>query len=302
MTEPSLVVLAAGMGSRYGGLKQIDPVGPSGETILDYSVYDAIRAGFGKVVFVIRKDIEVAFRESVGAKYEGRIAVEYAFQSLEDLPVGFTLPEGRSKPWGTTQAMLACRNSVKEPFGVINADDFYGSASFHILAEALRTRIQRTGEYVLVGFPMNNTLSDHGTVSRGLCCVNGEGALTGIEECHEIHPVEQGVSLKRGEVVEIMDGTQTVSMNMWGFTPELFEHGILGFKKFLSGLKDPVKGEYYLPSLVQELMDQNRASVEVLQAPSSWLGVTYPDDKPAVIAGLRKLVDQGDYPEALWAH
>lgn len=299
--KPTLVVLAAGMGSRYGGLKQIDPVGPSDEVILDYSVFDAIRAGFGKIVFVIRRDIEDAFKEAIGSKYEGKIAVDYAFQSMEDVPAGADVPADRTKPWGTTHATLAARHVVTEPFGVINADDFYGRGSFQLLGDALRARFEKKADYVQIGFPLKNTISDHGTVSRGISEVGPDGRLTSVEECHDIKPVEGGIEVHRTTSVEILDGSQTVSMNMWGFTPDVFDLGMVGFEKFIKSLKDPLKGEYYIPTLIQELINAGAASVEVQQAQSTWLGVTYPEDKPSVMAGLRKLVDEREYPADLWS-
>lgn len=298
--KPTLVVLAAGMGSRYGGLKQIDPVGPSGEVILDYSVYDAIRAGFGKVVFIIRKDIEDAFREALGSHFEGRIDVGYAFQSLEDVPEGFAVPEGRAKPWGTTHATLACRNVVNEPFGVINADDFYGRGSFELLANALVKRENSTGDHLLIGFPLRNTISEHGTVSRGICGVGTDGRLTEVEECHNIRPVDGGVEVGRASGTEVLDGSQTVSMNMWGFTPDFFPAAQAGFARFLHKMENPLKSEYYIPTVVQDLIDDGSAKVEVIQSDETWLGVTYPEDKPMVIEGLKALIDRGVYPPSLW--
>jgi len=298
--KPTLVVLAAGMGSRYGGLKQIDPVGPSGEVILDYSVYDATRAGFGKVVFVIRRDIEAEFKSAVGSKYEGKIEVEYAFQQLRDVPGDFEIPEGRTKPWGTAHAVLAARDVVREPFGVINADDFYGRDSFKLLADALSTEENAAGRYFLVGFQLRNTVSEHGSVSRGLCRVDDRGQLAKVEECHGIEPTEGGIRLERNGEVETVDGTQTVSMNMWGFSSEFFSRAKAGFAGFLESLENPLKSEYYIPSLVQDLIDSRQAEVEVLRTVEPWLGVTYPEDKQAVQAGIRALVDDGVYPESLW--
>lgn len=300
MMKPTLLVLAAGMGSRYGGLKQLDPVGPGGEVILDYSVYDALQAGFGKIVFIIRRDIEEAFKAQVGSKYENRIPVEYAFQELTDLPEGFALSEGRVKPWGTVHAMLAARELVKEPFGVINADDFYGPGSFELLSGALQTRASASGDYVLVAYPMQNTVSQHGTVSRGVCEVV-DGKLSGVQECHDIHPVEGGIEINRAGKSELVDGSQLVSMNTWGFSPELFKHAQEGFAEFLKHLPDPMKSEYYIPTLVQQLIDRKQASVEVLQSSDHWLGVTYPEDKPAVQSGLQTLVQRGVYHDPLWS-
>ncbi|MEX2606400.1 MAG: sugar phosphate nucleotidyltransferase [Kiritimatiellia bacterium] len=298
--KPTLIVLAAGMGSRYGGLKQLDPVGPSGEVILDYSVFDAIRAGFGKVVFVIRRDIEEAFKKQVGARFENRLPVEYAFQELGDLPEGYSVSNGRVKPWGTVQAMLAARGLVKEPFGVINADDFYGPGSFRLLAEALQNRNSDSSDYVLVAYPLKNTVTPHGTVSRGVCEVSKGGQLISVEECHDIRPVKEGIRLTRGSGVEVVDGSQLVSMNTWGFTPRFFDQGLKGFSDFLHDVPDPLKSEYYIPSLVQELMDCKQAKVDVIPSGESWLGVTYPEDKEAVQQGLLKLVDQEIYPSSLW--
>jgi dTDP-glucose pyrophosphorylase len=299
--KPTLLILAAGMGSRYGGLKQIDPVGPDSEVILDYSVFDAKRAGFGKVVFVIRKDIEQAFREQVGGRFEDKIEVEYVFQELEDLPAGFPVPAEREKPWGTVHAMLAAREVIQEPFGVINADDFYGPGAFRLLADALQEREPSSLDLILIGYPLQNTVSEHGTVSRGVCEV-AEGLLKSVTECHEIRPVEGGIEINREGTLEVVDGTQLVSMNTWGFTPALFERAMEGFSEFLKSNPDPAKGEYYIPTLVQDLMDAGEARVEVIPADDSWLGVTYPEDKPLVQAGLRSLADDGLYPRPLWTN
>lgn len=298
-TRPTLVVLAAGMGSRYGGLKQIDPVGPAGEVILDYSIHDAIDAGFGKVVFVIRREIEADFRAGIGTHFESRIPVHYVHQELTDLPEGCILPAGRTKPWGTTHAILACRDVVHEPFGVINADDFYGRRAFRTLADALRQSTTAAGRHVLVGYPLCNTLSQHGTVSRGICDVTPDGTLRRIRECHEIRNTPEGISgLDQGQPRTFAPG-QIVSMNLWGFSPDFFAHAQKGFRTFLKDPPDPLKSEYYIPSLVQELIDHNLAHVQVLTADETWLGVTYPEDKPAVQAGLKRLIFEGVYPPTL---
>lgn len=297
--KPTLMILAAGMGSRYGGLKQIDPVGPDGEVILDYSVFDARRAGFGKVVFVIRRDIEQAFREQVGGRFEDKIDVEYVFQELEDLPPGFQVPPERCKPWGTVHAMLAAREVVKEPFGVINADDFYGPGAFQLLADALSASDPNRLDLVLVAYPLRNTVSEHGSVSRGMCEVK-DRRLVSVTECHDIRPVASGIEVNREGTLEVVDGSQLVSMNTWGFTPRIFEEARQGFASFLQGNPDPAKGEYYIPTLVQQIMDADKGSVAVLPAKDSWLGVTYPEDKPMVQAGLKALAEQGVYPEPLW--
>ena len=298
--KPTLVVMAAGMGSRYGGLKQIDPIGPTGEFVIDYSVFDALRAGFGKVVFVIRRDIEQAFKEAVEPHFRGRLPVDYAFQALDAIPAGFTVPEGRSKPWGTGQAILACRDVVHEPFGVINADDFYGRASFEVLAQGLNRRALTDTDYILIGFGVANTLSEHGAVSRGVCEVDSRNRLTKIVERVKIE--------RRGGPIQVeIDGAwhnlpenTPVSMNMWGFTPALFEDIDREFRTFLQTQVTNPKSESYIPATVDSLIQQGRASVEVLDSPDAWLGMTYPEDKPTVGAGIRKLIAAGQYPERLW--
>ncbi|MCC5850500.1 MAG: nucleotidyltransferase [Verrucomicrobia bacterium] len=297
--KPTLLVLAAGMGSRYGGLKQIDPVGPCGEVILDYSIHDAIRAGFGKVVFVIRKEIESDFRDTIGVRWQDRIDVAYAFQSLDDLPDGIEIPPSRQKPWGTTHAILAARNCIREPFGVINADDFYGPRSFQRLAGELSNLDAAALDFVLIGFPLHNTISENGTVSRGLCTLDALGNLAAIQECHEIRPVSEGIAVNRPDGPALLDGTQTVSMNMWGFTPVFFDRAWEGFAQFLKKMPDPLKSEYYIPTLVQDLIDSGESRVAVKQSDETWLGVTYPEDKPIVHAGLAALIDKGVYPRKL---
>ena len=300
IVKPTLVVLAAGMGSRYGGLKQIDPVGPSGEVVLDYSVYDAIQAGFGKVVFIIRKDIEQDFREALEANYEGAIEIAYAFQQPDDLPEGYDIPEGRTKPWGTTHATLACRDLVKEPFGVINADDFYGRSSFQLLADWLKRNANAENLYSLVGFTLEKTLSDHGSVSRGVCKVDESGFLAEIEECHDIERIADGVQLRRAAGMDKADGSEVVSMNMWGFTPGVFDHMMNNFSPFLDSMTDPLKSEYLIPSIIQELIVAGTIKVETLTSNEQWFGVTYTEDKPAVEASVKELINQGVYPASLW--
>jgi len=299
--KPTLLVLAAGMGSRYGGLKQLDPVGPSGEVILDFSVYDAKRAGFSKVVFVIRRELEEAFRSQICSRYREEIEVDTVFQELDDLPDGHRPPPERSKPWGTVQAMLAAREVIQEPFGVINADDFYGPESFRLLAEALRELNPGRPDAVLVAFTLNRTISEHGTVSRGVCEVDDSGHLVSVEECHEIAAAEGGIRVRRahgGE--EVVDGTQAVSMNTWGFTPAVFKKAMSGFSEFLKNPEDPLKSEYYIPTLIQQGIDAGECRVQVLKSPEQWLGVTYPEDKPAVVDGLKERVRDGLYPNPLW--
>ena len=300
--KPTLVVMAAGMGSRYGGLKQIDPMGPSGETILDYSVFDALRAGFGKVVFIIRPDFEEAFRTGVGAKFADRITVDYAFQTLDRLPAGFSVPEGREKPWGTTHAILCARDVVREPFAVINADDFYGRTSFAVLHDYLSALPNDSAEYSMVGFTLKNTLSEHGTVTRGVCKTDAAGFLTEIEEMTKIGSGPTGVSnTKEDGTISPLTGLEPVSMNMWGFSPHLFEQLGALFEEFLTAHGSELKGECYIPLSVGELVRRKQASCKVLPTDSTWFGVTYREDKPVVQASIASLTSSGAYPPALWS-
>lgn len=299
MTKPALLVLAAGMGSRYGGLKQIDPVGPHGETIIDYSIFDAMRAGFGKLVFVIRKDIEQQFREIVGARFEKRIAVEYVFQELDKLPAPYKLPEGRTKPWGTTHAILMAEGVVKENFAAINADDFYGQNAYKVLAQHLNAG---SPDYAMVGFILKNTLSDFGTVARGVSRVDANNYLTNIVEMMKIE--RDGGSAKNTDAdgkVTKLSGDEAVSMNFWGFTPALFPQIKVEFEKFLKKSGAEQKSECYIPATVGDLVTSGRAKCKVLRSPDSWFGVTYRDDRPMVVESIRKLIAKGDYPEKLWA-
>jgi UTP-glucose-1-phosphate uridylyltransferase len=297
MMSPTLLVLAAGMGSRYGGLKQLDSIGPGGETIIDYSIYDALRAGFGKVVFVIRKDIEQAFRESAGARFEGRVAVEYVFQELDQLPAGFRVPVGRSKPWGTSHAVLAAANAIKEPFAVINADDFYGAESYRLLGEHLRSG---TTDYALVGFVLRNTLSEFGAVARGVCELDGEGFLKGVVELTKIERDGQRArNVDAAGRATSLSGDEVVSMNMWGFTPRIFDELREYFERFLERNGTNLQGESYLPSAVNELVAAGRARVKVLRTLDSWFGVTYREDRERVVGSIGKLIRDGDYPERL---
>lgn len=299
--QPTLVVMAAGIGSRYGGLKQIDPVGPAGEIVIDYSIYDAIRAGFERVVFVIRRDIEAPFRAIADAHFAGRIAVDYVFQELNDLPAGFATPPDRKKPWGTGQAILAARAAVRGPFGVINADDFYGRRSFEILAAFLRGADPAATDYALVGFTLRNTLSEHGAVARGVCAVDGAGRLTAIAERLKIEKDGAGARYEEGGVWHPLTGDEPVSMNMWGFTPRLFESLDSGFRAFLPGAMSNPKSEFLVPTHIGDEVRAGRARVRVLATPEQWFGVTYPEDKPAVAAGIRALIAQGAYPASLWS-
>ncbi|HVJ44900.1 MAG TPA: sugar phosphate nucleotidyltransferase [Luteolibacter sp.] len=298
--QPTLLVLAAGMGSRYGGLKQIDPMGPNGETVLDYSVFDAIRAGFGRVVFIIREDFAEAFREGIGARFADRIQVDYAFQKLDDLPDGFTVPEGRTKPWGTAHAVRAARDLVKEPFAVINADDFYGRDSYRSAA-AFLTSGNSASRYAMVGYPLENTLSDHGEVNRGICSHDESSLLTNVEEYVNIARESDGTV--RGNALDgsrkpIVDGTP-VSMNFWAFTPDFFPHLESEFIAFLERQGEGEKTECYIPTVVDNLIRNGKADCRVLGTSSHWFGVTYPDDKPHVVASIAKLVESGEYPSPL---
>ena len=297
--NPTLLVMAAGMGSRYGGLKQIDPVGPHGETIIDYSIYDALRAGFGKVVFVIRHDIEQQFRELVGSRFEPRVRVEYAFQELNRLPDGYEVPVGRTKPWGTGQAILMAADAIGEPFAVINADDFYGVNSYRVLADHLRSG---TSDYAMVGFVLRNTLSDCGSVARGACRISPEGYLEGVTELTSIEKDGSGAKyVDEAGGLQRMTGSELVSMNMWGFVPTLFEHLRRMFKEFLDREGREMKSEFYIPKVVGELVSSGREQCRVLSSPDAWLGVTYREDRPKVTEGLRQLISSGAYPEKLWA-
>jgi NDP-sugar pyrophosphorylase family protein len=298
MTKPTLLILAAGMGSRYGGLKQIDPVGPNGETIIDYSIYDALRAGFGKLVFVIRHDFEKAFKEIVGARFEKRVAVEYVYQELDKLPPGFSVPAGRTKPWGTTHAILLAEDAVKEPFAAINADDFYGAQAYRLLAEHLTSG---TADYAMVGFILRNTLSEFGSVARGVSRVDGNNYLTSIVEMLKIEPDGGGAKNTGadGKIIKLT-GDEAVSMNFWGFTPAVFEQLRVQFTAFLKKSGQEQKSECYIPATVGELVTASRAKVKVLRTNDSWFGVTYREDRPRVIESIRKLIAHGDYPEKLW--
>jgi len=294
----TLLVLAAGMGSRYGGLKQIDPVGPNGETIIDYSIFDAMRAGFDKLVFVIRRDLETAFREAVGARFERRLPVEYVFQELDKLPAGFTVPLGRTKPWGTTHAILMAEDVIREPFAAINADDFYGADSFKSLAQQLKSG---SPDYSMVGFVLRNTLSDFGSVARGVCQVDASGYLTHIVELMKIERDGNGAKcLDAGTAFEKLNGDEPVSMNMWGFQPSLFAHLRREFTEFLAKQGGEQKSECYIPMTVGKLVTAGQARCRVLRSNAAWFGVTYREDRPFVIEGIQKLITRGDYPEKLW--
>ena len=299
--KPTLFILAAGMGSRYGGLKQLDGVGPCGETIMDYSVYDALRAGFGKVVFVIRKDFEKDFREVVLRKYEDKIPCEVCFQSLDKLPEGYTVPVGRTKPWGTNHAVMMAKELIHEPFAVINADDYYGQESFKVIADFLNSVENKQNEYCMVGYRVQNTLSENGTVNRGVCQTDANGLLTDVVECTNIEEVGNTIMYKNeaGEDVQIPLNTP-VSMNMWGFTPEYFQYSEKAFCDFLDQFGKEMKKEIYIPTVVNDLIKAGKATCKVLDTPSRWFGVTYSEDRPQVVMKLNELVKKGIYPAKLF--
>lgn len=304
MTKPTLLILAAGMGSRYGGLKQLDAMGPSGEVVLDYSVFDAIRAGFGKVVFVIRRDFEEQFRNQIGSRFADRISVDYAFQDLNDLPAPFTLPEGRTKPWGTAHAVLAAESVVAEPFLMINADDFYGRDAFEKIATDLLTPRLDDGKshYSMVGFYLKNTLSDFGSVARGVCTMDENAKLTSVTEMTKIFRTESGAENREDPDQPIaLTGEEVVSMNFFGFTPDIFPHLRTAFTRFLETNATDLKAECYVPKEVDALIKDNLADVHVIESTGKWFGVTYPEDKGEVVAAIRQLVEAGDYPNNLWA-
>ena len=297
MMEKTLVLLAAGMGSRYGGLKQLDELGPHGETLMDYSVFDALRAGFSKIVFIIRRDIEEDFKRVIGSRYENSADISYAFQSLDDLPKGFSIPEGRTKPWGTGQAVYAARDIVKTPFAVINADDFYGADGFRQLSGGL----EQGDAYCMCGFYLKNTLSDNGSVSRGVCTVNPDGTLKGVTEHTKIESTVNGIisTLENGEKVKFT-GDEIVSMNMWGFPPSIFDELEPLFTEFLKQRGTELKSEFYIPFVADTLIKSGKCKLKVFTSPDSWFGVTYKEDKPVVQNGLKKLVAAGVYPENLF--
>jgi len=285
--------MAAGMGSRYGGLKQLDPVGPSGETIIDYSVYDAIRSGFNKIVFIIRKDFEKEFRSQITDKYQDRIKVEFAFQDLNDLPQGFTCPEGRVKPWGTGHAILTASELIQEPFVAINGDDFYGYESFKIVADYYQGE---GATFSMVAFQLDKTLSEFGGVTRGLCTVRTD-LLDTVVETGDLMRTEDGISSDR----EIeLDGSEPVSMNVWGFTPDLFKHLKAMFIDFLDKEGGEMKSEYLIPTVVNNLIRSGQKQVHVLRTSSKWFGVTYKEDKPFVSQQIQELIDDDTYPKQLF--
>lgn len=301
--KPSLVIMAAGLGSRYGGSKQIDPVGPKGEIIMDYSIYDAIRTGFGRIVFVINKQLEEDFRKRIISRYERHIDTDYVIQDLDRLPEGISLPAGRVKPWGTGHAVLSCRGAVNTPFAVINADDFYGRSCFNALYNHLSEAEDKAGQYdyCMVGFILKNTLSDHGHVARGLCSVDEDNNLVDIRELTRIRAFGQEVKYQEGEKWTSLDKNSYVSMNAWGFTLSIFNELEDRFIRFLKDLKDDFLGkEFFLPSVVGELLAEQKAGVKLLPTSDRWYGMTYREDKDMVTAHIGDMIEQGVYPKDLW--
>ena len=304
MSKAALVIMAAGIGSRFGGgIKQLAPVGPGGEIIMDYSIYDALEAGFDKVVFVIRKDLEKDFKEVIGNRIEKQADVDYVYQELDDIPEKYrTKFSDRTKPWGTGQAILCCKDVVDTPFLVINADDYYGKSAFREAYEYL-TRIPDTGRIriCMVGFVLKNTLSDNGGVTRGLCKVDGQGMLTGITETHNIEKDGDRAVIREADRVKALDADTPVSMNMWGLTPAFFEILESGFERFLNDTPaEDLKSEYLLPTIIGDLLMEGKVSVKVLKSEDQWFGVTYKEDREAVMNAVRKLIENGVYPASLY--
>jgi len=298
----TLLILAAGMGSRYGGMKQVDPFGPSGETITDYSIYDALHAGFERFVFVISPKMEEDFKTSYVKKFPSHMEVDYVIQSIDDLPEGFTLPADRVKPWGTAHAVLMAKDVIHEPFAVINADDYYGRKSYKIMHHFL-AQVAKTGEghYCMVGFELLKTVSKHGSVARGICQVDKKGYLEGMVERTKIFLKDGSIVFEDKEgSIHPLDPMSTVSMNLFGFTPDFFPHIEENFKGFLKENAGNPKAELFIPYVVDNLLNAGLSKMSVLQTPESWFGVTYQEDKPKVLAAIRKLVDDGTYPESLW--
>lgn len=298
--KPTLFILAAGMGSRYGGLKQLDGLGPNGETIMDYSVFDALRAGFGKIVFVIRKDFEEDFKQKVLSKYEDKIPCEVCFQAIDKVPAGCTYNPERQKPWGTNHAVLMGKDCIQEPFAVINADDFYGQDSFRVLAQFLSSVAGKEGQYCMVGYRVCNTLSENGSVSRGVCATDENGYLTDVVERTKIVPKDgKIVFIEADEETELLPNTP-VSMNMWGFTPEYFRYSEEAFIQFLAQNGQELKSEFYIPTVVNQLISTGKATCKVLDTTSKWFGVTYAEDRPQVVDKINQLIQAGEYPDKLF--
>ena len=299
--KPTLLILAAGMGSRYGGIKQLDHVGPSGETIMDYSVYDAMQADFGKVVFVIRKSIETPFCNIVLQKYQNVIPCEYVFQELDSLPAGYRLSENRQKPWGTGHAILMAADAIQEPFAVINADDFYGRDAFAQMGRFLQNTDSKSNHWAMVGYRLANTLSEFGFVSRGVCCMDANNMLINVTERTKIRRGTKGVVYQDEKGNEIvLDENLPVSMNFWGFTPTLFAYLKDGFEKFLKNNQQNLTAEYYIPSEVSRRIDKKNADVQLITTSSHWFGITYAEEKAAAAAQIKTLIETKHYPERLW--
>lgn len=300
--KPTLLVMAAGIGNRYGGLKQIDPVGPGGEIIVDYSVYDALKAGYAKLVFVIRKEIEKEFRTVVGGKFEDKIDVHYIFQQLDAVPDWFSVPADRRKPWGTTHAVLAAQDKIAEPFAAINADDFYGASAFQLAAEHLaQAGSLDSTDYCNVGYILRDTLSDHGTVARAILECDGASYLTHIEELTRIEKVSSGVVHKDADgSTRALTGNEAVSMNFWGFHPSVFSRLRENFDQFLREHGTEARSELYVPTTANDLVATGKVRFKVVRCHDEWFGVTYREDKPAVVESIRGFIDEGRYPERLW--
>ena len=300
MSKPTLVILAAGMGSRYGGLKQIDSFSPEGDTIIDFSLYDALQAGFGKFVFIIRKSFEKEFKEIFNKKLEGKAEIAYVFQELENVPEKYINPE-RTKPWGTGHALLMTKTAVKENFAIINGDDFYGKEAFEVMAKSLSKKDMNSYDFNTMAYLLKNTVSEHGYVSRGECLVNDKNYLVDVTERTHIEKIDGKIIRKDDDGTYIsIDGNTVVSMNFWGFTPRFFEFGQALFEKFLEMNKENLKAEFYIPNIVSEIVKSNRATVEVLKSDAQWFGVTYKDDKPIVQKAIEQLKNKNIYPKHLW--
>ena len=301
MPKLTLLVLAAGMGSRYGGLKQVDPMGPSGETLLDYSVSDALRVGFERIVFIIRRDIEAEFRERIGSRYKGNVAVDYVFQQLDFLPNGFSVPADRTKPWGTAHAIWCAREAVTEPFAAINADDFYGRETYEVIGKFLKVAAPASPRFAMAGYRLDHTLSEHGSVARGVCQVDASGKLVTISECTGIERLESEILQKEaGGSTRKFRGDEPVSMNFWGLTPAIFPLIEDQLAAFLAASSSDPKAECYIPVVIGEMIARGQATLDVLPTDADWFGVTYREDKPQVMRALERLHSGGVYPTPLW--
>ncbi len=305
MKKPVLVVMAAGMGSRYGGLKQLDPVGPAGEVIMDYSIYDARRAGFEKVIFIIKPSIDREFREKISSRIAGQMETAYAYQTLDDLPAGYSVPDGREKPWGTAHAILAARDLIDGPFAVINADDYYGPSCFRLIYDYLTSHHDDTHyRYCMAAYLLKNTVTVNGSVSRGVCVSDASGFLASVTEYTQIRQQSDRIcySADQGTTWQDIDGNTPVSMNLWGFSESFLQEAWNRFPAFLDqALQDnPLKGEYFLPGVVSQLLAEGRATVQILKTPDKWHGVTYREDKPDVMQALARMTEEGLYPSPLW--